>query len=114
MEKFNVGDIITDSFYNYIVLDIIFEEKEVIGNWGGHIGPHKLKNSYLLLDRNGKFNYYCSFNDAEVFKKVGVSSLGKQTTSKENSCPQCNGELVEKYSEYVGGNIKKCKSCGWC
>ncbi len=32
----------------------------------------------------------------------------------DSSCPNCKGELVEKYSEYVGGNIKKCKSCGWC
>ena len=31
-----------------------------------------------------------------------------------SSCPQCNGELVDKYSEYVGGNIKKCSNCGWC
>jgi hypothetical protein len=58
MTKFNVGDIITDSFENYTILDIIFEEKEVIGNWGGYMGSKKLKNSYFVFDGKNKFNYF--------------------------------------------------------
>ena len=35
-------------------------------------------------------------------------------TNINSSCPQCNGKLIEKYSDWAGGNIKKCKSCEWC
>jgi hypothetical protein len=32
----------------------------------------------------------------------------------KSTCPQCNGELIDKYSEWAGKDIKKCKTCGWC
>lgn len=31
-----------------------------------------------------------------------------------SSCPKCEGEFKEVYSEWAGENIKKCSNCGWC
>jgi hypothetical protein len=54
-------------------------------------------------------NYHFPYFVLEVVdgKKVAV-------VTTKSSCPQCGGEMRDKYSEYVGGNIQKCKSCGWC
>ena len=38
----------------------------------------------------------------------------EKTMVRFDACPKCKGELKEKYSEWSGGNIKKCSNCGWC
>ncbi len=45
-----------------------------------------------------------------VLEKVENSS----TTSATSSCPKCNHQLREAYSDWAKTNIKKCSSCGWC
>jgi hypothetical protein len=38
----------------------------------------------------------------------------KNIIQSVSSCPKCNGELKNQYSEWAGKDIKKCKTCGWC
>jgi hypothetical protein len=58
----------------------------------------------LVMDGCFDFPYF-------VLEKVGEENIIQNISS---SCPNCNGELKDHYSEWAGKDIKKCKSCGWC
>ena len=110
--KFEVGDIVQniepdDHFCNWEVIDIIFERQKV-----PKMGRGYFENCYAVSNPNRDDIYYLlPFEDEDKFYVINSSKNKSITTS---SCPVCGGELKDKFSEYVGGNINKCKSCGWC
>lgn len=106
--KFKIGDkirytVLNDPNWDWEVIDIIFEKKLVI-----EVGMGYFENCYILHNNvHGysfvNFNKEPSFHIVDSFKSIIISS-----------CPQCNGELKEQWSDWAKMNIKKCKACGWC
>ena len=47
-----------------------------------------------------------------VLEKIEEEKVIQNTHS--SSCPKCNGQLINRFSEWAGKDIKKCTSCGWC
>lgn len=106
--KFKVGDVIRrenivmdqDELWNRTVVEIFLEKKKT-KYFSFEVDP-----CYILIDERGHYTYL-EFSYEHLYSFISSSNI-------VSSCPNCNGELVEKYSEYVGGNIKKCKNCGYC
>ena len=108
--KFKIGDVIQNmSFISCVhkIVDIVFEETEYKDN--GFFGQ-VLENCYILLTGKSEISYL-PFRSENYYLLFEGSKL---ETKMISSCPNCNGELVEKYNEWAGDKIKKCKSCGWC
>ena len=114
--KFKVGDIIrhnlgvgVKAMYFYKVIDIIFEERQY-NNYGFN-NSKALKNCYIIRAlHNGNPSYFKFYEDCLYLN----ANKETEPITKKSSCPNCNEELVEKYSEWAGENIKKCNLCGWC
>ena len=109
--KFKVGDIIRytkfgNSHWDWKIKEIVFEKRRVY-----ELGMGDFENCYIVYNCAKNLHSFVSFVDDDKFSIIASYKDKSITTS---TCPQCNGELVEKFSEYVGGNIKKCKLCGWC
>ena len=108
--KLKIGDVIQNiSYINCIhkIIDIVFEKTEYKNN--GFFGQ-VLENCYILLTDKSETSYL-PFRSEKHYLLFESSKLETKIIS---SCPNCNGELVDKYSEWAGKDIKKCKLCGWC
>jgi hypothetical protein len=129
MTKLKIGDTYsyTGSIYVFTVLDIIFEETVVSGNWPGFIKTKKIKNCYFSICDKDNQNYYTKFSDEDdliIIKSSGPSSPVKvgngvrigSLGSRVGNCPRCGGELKDHMSFGLGEMIKKCSNpdCGWC
>ncbi len=76
----------------------------------------------IVIEDNYKNGFGLMFEDDSLrdgacfsFPYFVLEKLKKSSTiNATSSCPKCNSELREVYSEWVQANIKKCNSCGWC
>jgi hypothetical protein len=118
--KFKIGDI-----YRYgepttvqrfeclfTVIDIIFEEKVVKGNWPDKSVTKILNNCYLSTCLADGLHYYTKFESES--RHYLVKNKVETAVTKTSSCPNCKKDLQEIYSDWAKTNIPKCFNCGWC
>lgn len=106
--KFQIGDIVSSvkDKVEYKVVQMVFERKELFGNWQGGSKSIHMGQCYVLKDKDGWLSWI-PFTYEPLFKKVNQQVCVP-------SCLRCGGVLQDHMSFGLGEVIKKCKSCGWC
>jgi hypothetical protein len=95
--KFKLGDVIIKIKTTF--KDTIFKI----------IGINYRNNSYSVITLEGNTYRIHFLEESNYTHYTSVLKIANFSL-----CPICNGNLIDKYSEWAGGNINKCKSCGWC
>lgn len=99
---FNVGDRVQINGMKYYGTRLNGEEGTILSIIS--------KSSFfkVRLDSSNKISFF-----PEKYM-ILLQDIKESFCSINSSCPKCNGELKDHYSDWAGKNIKKCKSCGWC